>query len=69
LISQQKILYFSINNLPGFTNINSYQYANSPDMNGNFDRRAVRPAADQFFFIGFFWTISEDGTKNQLDNL
>ncbi len=38
-------------------------------MNGNFDRRSVRPAADQFFFIGFFWTISEDGTKNQLDNL
>ncbi|MCZ6594350.1 MAG: TonB-dependent receptor [Bacteroidetes bacterium] len=69
LISQQKILYFSINNLPGFTNINSYQYANTPDINGNFNRRAVRPAADQFFFIGFFWTISEDGTKNQLDNL
>ena len=69
LISQQKILYFSINNLPGFTNVNGYQYANTPDMNGNLDRRAVRPAADQFFFIGFFWTISEDGTKNQLDNL
>jgi hypothetical protein len=69
LISQQKILYFSINNLPGFTNINDYQYTNTPNMNGNFDRRAVRPAADQFFFIGFFWTISEDGTKNQLDNL
>lgn len=69
LISQQKILYFSINNLPGFTNINSYQYADTPDINGYFKRRAVHPAADQFFFIGFFWTISEDGTKNQLDNL
>jgi len=69
LISQQKILYFSINNLPGFTNINGYQYTSAPDINGNYNRRAVRPAADQFFFIGFFWTISEDGTKNQLDNL
>jgi len=69
LISQQKILYFSINNLPGFTNINSYQYTSAPDINGNYNRRAVRPAADQFFFVGFFWTISEDGTKNQLDNL
>jgi hypothetical protein len=69
LISQQKILYFSINNALGFKNINGYQYANTPDMNGNFARRALRPAADQFFFIGFFWTISEDKSSNQLDNL
>lgn len=69
LISQQKILYFSVNNVLGFQNINGYQYANSADLNGNFNRRALRPAADQFFFVGFFWTISEKGTDNQLDNL
>jgi len=69
LISQQKILYFSINNVFGFKNINGYQYADMPDINGNFARRALRPAADQFFFVGFFWTISEDGKDNQLDNL
>ena len=69
LISQQKILYASVNNVLGFKNINGYQYANAPDMNGNFNRRPLRPALDQFFFIGFFWTISEDKTSNQLDNL
>ena len=69
LISQQQILYFSINNVFGWNNINGYQYASAPDMNGNFNRRALKPAADQFFFVGFFWTISEDGTDNQLDNL
>jgi len=69
LISQQKILYLSVNNVLGFNNINGYQYANAPDANGNFDRRALRPAADQFFFVGFFWTISENKTDNQLDNL
>ena len=69
LLSQQKILYFSVNNLLGFNNINGYQYSNTPDINGNFSRRALVPAADQFFFVGFFWTISEDGTDNQLDNL
>ena len=69
LISQQKILYFSVNNVLAFKNINGYQYANTPDINGNFARRALQPAADQFFFIGFFWTISEDGKDNQLDNL
>ncbi len=69
LINQQKILYFSINNALGFKNINGYQYSNTPDINGNFSRRELRPAADQFFFIGFFWTISDSGTDNQLDNL
>ncbi|TGV00352.1 TonB-dependent receptor [Flavivirga rizhaonensis] len=69
LISPQKILYASVNNVLGFRNINGYQYANTPDVNGNFNRRALQPAADQFFFIGFFWTISEDKKSNQLDNL
>ena len=69
LIDQQKILYFSVNNVLGFKNVNGYQYANSPDMNGNFARRSLQPAADQFFFVGFFWTISDKGTDNQLKNL
>src|SRR5690606_26202672 len=33
LIDQQKILYFSVNNVLGFKNINGYQYANTPDAN------------------------------------
>lgn len=69
LISPQKIIYASVNNVFAFKNVNGYQYANVPDINGNFARRSLRPAADQFFFVGFFWTISEDGTDNQLDNL
>lgn len=69
LISPQKILYFSINNVFGFSNVNGYQFADVPDMNGDFARRNLIPAADQFFFVGFFWTISEKGTDNQLDNL
>ncbi|MGZ0017783.1 TonB-dependent receptor [Yeosuana sp. AK3] len=69
LISPQKILYASVNNVLGFKNINGYQYANTPNSNGFFDSRELRPAADQFFFVGFFWTISEDKKSNQLDNL
>ncbi|MEX0315524.1 MAG: TonB-dependent receptor, partial [Allomuricauda sp.] len=69
LIDQQKILYFSVNNVLGFKNISDYQYANAPNVDGIFDRRAITPAADQFFFVGFFWTISSDGKSNQLDNL
>ena len=69
LISPQKILYASINNVFAFKNINGYQYAHLPDDNGIFARRELRPAADQFFFVGFFWTISDDKRTNQLKNL
>lgn len=69
LLSPQKILYLSVNNVLGFKNSNGYQYSSTADLNGNFSRRALRPAADQFFFVGFFWTISDKGTDNQLDNL
>lgn len=69
LLDQQKILYFSVNNVLGINNINNYQYANSSNPSGVFDRQAIRPAADSFFFVGFFWTISDDNRSNQLDNL
>ncbi len=69
LISQQKILYFSVNNVLGTRNVFGYNYANQPNMNGVFERQAVVPNADSFFFVGFFWTISENKNTNQLDNL
>ena len=69
LIDQQKILYFSVNNVLGFKNIGNYQYEDQPGDNGRFDRRAIGPDADRFFFVGFFWTLSSDGKGNQLDNL
>ena len=69
LLDQQKILYFSVNNVLGFKNINGYQYADTLNSGGKFNRRALTPAADQFFFVGFFWTISENGNDNQLNNL
>ena len=69
LIDQQKILFFSVGNVLGFNNINNYQYANTPNTDGIFERRAVRLPADSFVFVGFFWTISDDKKSNQLDNL
>jgi len=69
LIGQQKILYFSVSNVLGRQNIFSYEYFNKPDTNGIFDRRAITPTADRFFFVGFFWTLSSDKNANQLENL
>ncbi|HEU4495968.1 MAG TPA: TonB-dependent receptor, partial [Flavobacterium sp.] len=69
LVSQQKILYFSASNLLGTDNIFGYRYAANPDADGQYQRQAIRQQADRFFFVGFFWTISDNKKDNQLNNL
>jgi hypothetical protein len=69
LISQQKILYFSVSNVLGTQNVFGYDYARNPDNTGFYNRKEIIPTADRFFFVGFFWTISNDKKDNQLKNL
>ena len=69
LITQQKILYFSISNVMGSENVFGYTYANNAGPDGTFARQPITQPADRFFFIGFFWTISDDNKTNQLNNL
>jgi outer membrane cobalamin receptor len=69
LISPQKILFFSVTNVFGIDNVYGYNYANKPNSGGVYERQAITPTADRFFFIGFFWTISQDKKVNQLENL
>jgi len=69
LLTTQKILYFSVSNVLGTQNVFGYDYAKSPDTNGVYQRQAVVPTADRFFFVGFFWTISQNKNENQLKNL
>ena len=69
LLSQQKILYFSVSNVLGTQNVYGYDYAKNPNSNGVYNRTAITPTADRFFFVGFFWTISNNKNDNQLKNL
>ena len=69
ILTTQKILYFSVSNVLGSQNVFGYEYANNPDATGVFNRKEITPTADRFFFVGFFWTISQDKKENQLKNL
>ncbi len=69
LLSQQKIVYFSVSNILGTQNIFGYNYADTVNGAGVYDRKAITPTADRFFFVGFFWTISDNKKDNQLKNL
>ena len=69
LLTQQKILYFSVSNVLGTQNVFGYDYANTPNANGIYERKEIIPTADRFFFVGFFWTISDNKKDNQLNNL
>ena len=69
LLSQQKILFFSVTNVLGTENVFGYQYSNSPNMSGQFQRQAITQPASRFIFVGLFWTISDNKKTNNLDNL
>lgn len=69
LISQQKILFVSISNVTRFKNQYGSRYADTPNSEGVYNSEIIRPNDDQFFFAGFFITLSKDKMKNQLDSL
>ncbi len=69
LLRPQKILYFSVSNVPGSQNVFGYEFSSTPDPNGIYKSRAITPTADRFFFLGFFWTLSDNKESNQLKNL
>ena len=69
LISPQKILYFSVSNVLGNQNVFGYEFTQSNNEILNYESRTITPTLDRFFFIGFFWTLSDDKKSNQMDNL
>ena len=69
LLDAQKILYFSASNVFNTANVFGYDYAQTAGDDGRFERQSITPTADRFFFIGFFWTISDDKKTNQLNQL
>ena len=69
LLTQQKILFFSVTNILGNRPIYGYEYSTTRNTSGQFEGRAMIPTAKRFALLGFFWTISKNKKDNQLDQL
>jgi hypothetical protein len=69
LPKQNMIIYTSCTNLLGRDNVFGYQFADTPDVNGQFDSRTIGQPAKRFFFIGVFITLTKDRAKNTLETL
>jgi hypothetical protein len=63
------IIHFAVNNVLGTKNVFGYRYSETPNAQNQFTGIAMEQAADRFFFIGIFYTLSSDKKANQLNNL
>lgn len=69
LFRQNIILHISASNVLGQEQIFGYEYASTPNENGIYPGRAIRPPAPRFLFAGVFITFSPEAVMNQLPNL
>lgn len=58
LFSSFTIIHLSCSNVPGFNNINGYNFGNSPDSSGNFQIYPNYPYAKRTIIIGIFISIN-----------
>ncbi|MEM0994896.1 MAG: TonB-dependent receptor [Bacteroidota bacterium] len=59
ICGQFSILHLSASNILGLQNTFSYQYSQQPNATGQYDRIAVQPANNSFFFVGLFISIGK----------
>jgi hypothetical protein len=69
LYRQNIIFYASATNVLGMKQIFGYQYDAVPDNNGVYGSTPIVPAANSFFFIGCFITLTKNGETNQMDKI
>jgi hypothetical protein len=63
------IIHFACSNVLGRDNIFGYQYSQTPNATGTYERLPIRQTAPRFVFLGIFLTLSKDKSANQLNNL
>jgi len=68
LYRENVIFYAAVSNVLGQRQQYGYRFADQPDNNGVYAKEAILPAANRFYFIGCFITLSKKGV-NQLDKI
>jgi hypothetical protein len=63
------IIYVSCTNVTGHDNIFGYEFGDTINDNGQYNRRAIRQPAPRFIFFGVFITLSKEKSVNQLPTL
>ena len=69
LFRQHIIFYASVSNVLGSEQVFGYRYDTTPDQNGQFQKTPVLPAAQRFYFVGCFITLTKNGETNQIDKI
>ncbi|MFD1551344.1 TonB-dependent receptor [Putridiphycobacter roseus] len=69
LYRENVIFYASATNVLGYKQSYGYEFANTPNEAGVYEKALITPPADRFFIIGCFITLSKTGDKNQLDKI
>lgn len=69
LYRENIILYASASNVLGSPQVFGYTFDAIPNSNGVYEKTPVLPAANSFFFIGCFVTLTKKGESNQLDKI
>ena len=63
------IFHAFVTNVLGIDNVFGYEYGTQVNNTGQLNRRAIRPMAPRFIFLGVFITLSKNKSLNSLPNL
>lgn len=69
LYREHVIFYASATNVLGYKQEFGYEFTNTPNADGIYEKSLITPPADRFFVLGCFITLSKSGDKNQLDKI
>lgn len=69
LYRENIIFYAAATNVLGYQQEFGYEFSNTPNADGIYEKRLIQPPAPRFFVLGCFITLSKSGNKNQLDKI
>jgi len=69
LYKSNVIFYASATNVLGYQQEYGYEFSDTPNVQGIYEKRVITAPASRFYVLGCFITIAKDKSKNQLDKI